>query len=75
VVITVKEILVVPCGTLAEAGALRLNVPTKAARSTQIVIKDRTFNEINSPAGSSEDKATRKNPQTHVIFKQPRVEG
>jgi hypothetical protein len=36
--------LVVPCGLLAEAGADKLNVPIKAARTMHIVISDLSFN-------------------------------
>ncbi len=40
---TVKGIVLVPCGLLAEAGVLRLDVPMMPARIMQIAISDRSL--------------------------------
>jgi hypothetical protein len=44
VVVIVKLMLVVSCGLLAKAGAVKLNVPIKAARTMHIVNSDLSFN-------------------------------
>jgi len=44
VVVTVKLMLVICWGLLAEAGAVKLKVPIKAARTMHIVISDVSLN-------------------------------